>query len=169
MNWRWLFGVWDLECYVSDSNMLTAYSWAESEWCYSVANSLVSRYLNFIEANLSWPNFPEWMAKRIRFECWWNHLNVTNSKDIQMNNLVLILNMKWSGWPLTIIIAAISLAISYVLFQLGIYLFFLPIIFFVPFARFFKYFENRQQQSYICPTCGLASSGNYCPQCGSRL
>jgi hypothetical protein len=38
---------------MSDSNMLTAYSWAESEWYYSVANSLVSRYLNLIEANLS--------------------------------------------------------------------------------------------------------------------
>jgi hypothetical protein len=39
---------------------------------------------------------------------------------------------------LTAIIAAISLAISYVLFQFGIYLFFLPIIFFIPFAGFFR-------------------------------
>jgi phosphoglycerol transferase MdoB-like AlkP superfamily enzyme len=76
--------------------------------------------------------------------------------------------MKWSGWPLTAIIAAISLAISYVLFQFGIYLFFLPIIFFIPFAGFFRFFRNMQH-SHICPTCGLASSGNYCPQCGSRL
>jgi hypothetical protein len=42
--------------------------------------------------------------------------------------------MKWSRWPLTVFIAAISLVISYVLFQLGIYFFFLPIIFFIPFA-----------------------------------
>jgi hypothetical protein len=76
--------------------------------------------------------------------------------------------MKWSGWPLTATIAVISLVISYVLFQLGFYLFFLPIIFFIPFAGFFRFLRSRYH-SYICPTCGLASSGNYCPQCGSRL
>jgi len=75
--------------------------------------------------------------------------------------------MKWSGWPLTIIIAAISVAISYFLFQLGIYFFFLPIIFFIPLARFF--FRTRQNSHVICPTCGLASTGNYCPRCGTRL
>jgi len=74
--------------------------------------------------------------------------------------------MKWSGWPLTAIIATISLAISYVLFQLGIYLFFLPIIFFIPLARFFG---ARQYSQATCPTCGLDSSGNYCPRCGTRL
>ena len=75
--------------------------------------------------------------------------------------------MKWSGWPLTVIIAAISLAISYVLFQLGIYFFFLPIIFFIPLARFL--FKTRQHPYAICPTCRLASTGNYCPRCGTRL
>jgi len=73
----------------------------------------------------------------------------------------------WSGWLLTVIIAAISLAISYVLLQLGIYFFFLPIIFFIPLAGFFR---TRQQHSHVtCPTCGLASTGNYCPRCGTRL
>jgi hypothetical protein len=76
--------------------------------------------------------------------------------------------MKWSGWPLTAITALISIAISYVLFQLGIFLFFLPIIFFIPFAGFFTFFRNRQH-SFICPTCGFGSSGNYCPRCGARL
>jgi hypothetical protein len=76
--------------------------------------------------------------------------------------------MKLSGWPLTAAIAAISVAISYVLFQLGIYLFFLPIIFFISFAGFFRFFRNKEHP-YACSTCGLASSGNYCPRCGSRL
>jgi hypothetical protein len=75
--------------------------------------------------------------------------------------------MKWlSGWPLTVIIAAISIAISYVLFQLGIYFFFLPIIFFIPLVRFLR---TRQHPHAICPTCGLASKGNYCSRCGTRL
>jgi hypothetical protein len=50
--------------------------------------------------------------------------------------------MKWSGWPLTAIIVAVSLAISYVLFQLGVYFFFLPIIFFIPFTRFSEIDNN---------------------------
>jgi hypothetical protein len=75
--------------------------------------------------------------------------------------------MKWSGWPLTVIIAAISLEISYVLFQLGIYFFFLPIIFLFPLARVFR--TRQQHPNAICPTCGLASTGNYCPRCGTRL
>ena len=75
--------------------------------------------------------------------------------------------MKWSGWPLTVLIATISVAISYVLFQMGIYFFFLPIIFFIPLARVF--FRTRQRSHVICPTCGLASTGNYCPRCGARL
>jgi hypothetical protein len=37
---------------------------------------------------------------------------------------------------LTATIVAISLVISYVLFHLGIYFFFLPIIFFIPLVRF---------------------------------
>jgi hypothetical protein len=73
--------------------------------------------------------------------------------------------MKWSGWPLTATIVAISLAISYLLFHLGIYFFFLPIIFFIPFTMFFR----SRQRSHICPTCGLTSSGNYCPRCGTTL
>jgi hypothetical protein len=50
--------------------------------------------------------------------------------------------MKWSGWPLTATIAIISIVISYALFQLGIHLFFLPIIFFIPFAGFFRFLDH---------------------------
>lgn len=97
--------------------------------------------------------------------CFWPYN--TFSTDLIKVNLgkYYITIMKWSGWPLTAIIAAISLVISYTLFQLGIYFFFLPLIFFIPFVGFFI---NRKR-SYTCPTCGLSSSGNYCPRCGARL
>jgi len=72
--------------------------------------------------------------------------------------------MKWSGWPLTTILAAISVALSYALFQMGIYFFFLPIVF-VPLIRFLRI----GQRSHICPACGLGSSGNYCRRRGTSL
>jgi hypothetical protein len=53
--------------------------------------------------------------------------------------------MKQSGWPLTSSIAAISMAISYILFHLGIYFFFLPIIFFIPFIAFFRSSQHQEQ------------------------
>ena len=40
-------------------------------------------------------------------------------------------------------------------------------IFFIPLARFL--FKTRQHPYAICPTCRLASTGNYCPRCGTRL
>jgi hypothetical protein len=59
--------------------------------------------------------------------------------------------MQWSGWPLAAIIALISIAISYILFQLGIYFFFLPIIFFIPFAAFFRFFRVDSIRTYAQP------------------
>jgi len=73
--------------------------------------------------------------------------------------------MRWSGWPLTVITAAVSVAISVVLFQLGIFFFFLPIVF-LPFLRFFKFADWKVPR---CPVCGLSSTGNYCPRCGTKL
>jgi hypothetical protein len=48
---------------------------------------------------------------------------------VNLRNVECYIIMKWSGWPLTATIVAISLAISYILFHLGVYFFFLPIIF----------------------------------------
>ncbi|MGI0083017.1 MAG: hypothetical protein ACREAG_06940 [Nitrosopumilaceae archaeon] len=73
--------------------------------------------------------------------------------------------MRWSGWPLTVIIVTASLAISALLFQLGIFFFFLPIIF-IPFFRFFKLSSFSIPS---CPVCGLRSNGNYCSRCGTKL
>ncbi|MFY9299645.1 MAG: hypothetical protein WAO91_00445 [Candidatus Nitrosotenuis sp.] len=70
--------------------------------------------------------------------------------------------MRWSGWPLTVIVALASIAVSAVLFQFGIFFFFLPLIF-VPFLQFFRI---RKKQ---CPSCGMHSEGNFCPRCGSKL
>lgn len=73
--------------------------------------------------------------------------------------------MRWSGWPLTVIVIVAALAISFILFQLGIFFFFLPIIF-IPFLGFFKRDEEKVRS---CPKCGLKSYGNFCPNCGKKL
>ncbi|MEW6044240.1 MAG: hypothetical protein AB1608_08250 [Thermoproteota archaeon] len=70
--------------------------------------------------------------------------------------------MRWSGWPLTIMAAIVSIVISLFLFQYGFFFFFLPLVF-VPFIRFFRISKK------MCPMCGLASNGNYCPRCGTKL
>ena len=75
--------------------------------------------------------------------------------------------MRWSGWPLTVVIIAISLTMSYVLFQFGIFFFFLPIIF-LPFLKFVM-IKSVTAGRISCPNCGLQSHGNYCPHCGTRL
>ncbi|HXV38024.1 MAG TPA: hypothetical protein VD699_00410 [Nitrosopumilaceae archaeon] len=75
--------------------------------------------------------------------------------------------MRWSGWPLTVTIIAVSLAVSYILFQLGIFFFFLPIIF-LPFLKFIKTKPGRYKIT-SCPNCGMQSLGNYCPQCGAKM
>jgi predicted membrane metal-binding protein len=76
--------------------------------------------------------------------------------------------MRWAGWPLTITIIAVSLAISYILFQFGIFFFFLPIIF-LPFLRFIKRKSPTPYKVLSCPNCGLQSYGNFCPQCGTKM
>lgn len=73
--------------------------------------------------------------------------------------------MKWLGWPLTIIVIVAALAMSFALFQLGIYFFFLPIIF-IPFLGFWKFKQEKIPQ---CKKCGLKFYGNYCPNCGTKL
>ncbi len=92
------------------------------------------------------------------------NLSVLNKKSrLNSRNFVFYI-MKWSGWPLTVIIIAISLGISFILYQFGIHFFFLPIIF-IPFLRFVK----TKKKIQTCPVCGLESSGNYCSRCGTRL
>ena len=73
--------------------------------------------------------------------------------------------MRFAGLPLTILIVGVSLVISFVLFELGIYFFFLPIVF-LPFVRFFK---RNAKASHTCPVCGMHSDGNYCPRCGTKI
>ncbi|MGI0040777.1 MAG: hypothetical protein ACRD94_02300 [Nitrosopumilaceae archaeon] len=77
------------------------------------------------------------------------------------------LSMRWSGWPLTVSIIAVSLVISYILFEFGIFFFFLPIIF-LPFLKFIKT-KSSTYKVHSCHTCGLQSYGNYCPKCGTKL
>ncbi len=72
-----------------------------------------------------------------------------------------------TGWPLTIIIIVAALTISFFLWSIGIYFFFLPIIF-LPFLRFVK-FKPRGLKTKICPACELPSDGNYCSRCGTKL
>ncbi len=72
-----------------------------------------------------------------------------------------------AGWHLTIIITVAALAISFFLWSIGIYFFFLPIIF-LPFLRFVK-FKQRGLETKICLVCELPSDGNYCSRCGAKL
>jgi len=75
--------------------------------------------------------------------------------------------MNRAGWPLTIAITVVALAISFFLWSIGIYFFFIPIIF-LPFLKFVK-FKQRGFETKICPACELPSDGNYCSRCGSKL
>ncbi|MDH3834357.1 MAG: hypothetical protein OES34_09400, partial [Nitrosopumilus sp.] len=67
----------------------------------------------------------------------------------------------------TIIIIVAALAISFFLWSIGIYFFFLPIIF-LPFLKFVK-FKSRGHKTKICSVCELPSDGNYCSRCGTKL
>jgi hypothetical protein len=71
------------------------------------------------------------------------------------------------NWPFTLIIIAAALAISFFLWSIGIYFFFLPIIF-LPFLKYVK-FKPRQIKIQDCPVCHLESEGNYCSRCGTKL
>ncbi|KRT61085.1 MAG: hypothetical protein XU09_C0006G0006 [Thaumarchaeota archaeon CSP1-1] len=75
--------------------------------------------------------------------------------------------MDKQGWPLTIIIIVAAVGISIFLWSIGIYFFFLPIIF-LPFLRYFK-FKSRKIKTKVCLVCDLSSDGNYCPRCGAKL
>jgi hypothetical protein len=75
--------------------------------------------------------------------------------------------MNLRDWPLTVIIVAVAVGISAFLWSIGIYFFFLPIIF-LPFLKFVK-LKPQESKSHVCSTCGLPSEGNYCPRCGTRL
>lgn len=75
--------------------------------------------------------------------------------------------MRFRGWPLTILIVVIAVGISAFLWSIGIYFFFLPIIF-LPFLKFLKP-KPQVTQNRVCYTCGFVSDGNYCPRCGTRL
>ncbi len=74
--------------------------------------------------------------------------------------------MVLQGWPLTIIIIVASIGISVFLWSIGIYFFFLPIIF-LPFLKFVKF--KKTKQNIVCHACGMISNGNYCPRCGTKL
>jgi len=75
--------------------------------------------------------------------------------------------MNVQNWVLTIIIIVISIGISIFLWSIGIYFFFLPIIF-LPFLRYIKFKSIKLKQN-ICSVCGMYSDGNYCPRCGTKL
>lgn len=75
--------------------------------------------------------------------------------------------MSLRGWPSTILIIAAAVGISAFLWSIGIYFFFLPIIF-LPFWKFFKN-KPQEAQNHVCHTCGFSSDGDYCPRCGTRL
>lgn len=68
------------------------------------------------------------------------------------------------GWPLTVIVVAAALATSLVLWQLGVFFFFLPIVF-VPFLRL----KFKPEKIPVCRNCGTKSKTKYCPNCGKRL
>ena len=76
--------------------------------------------------------------------------------------------MGWSGWPMTVIIIAISLTLSYVLIQFGIFFFFLPIIF-LPLLKFINKKPPFSPTDFSCQNCGFQSYGKFCPQCGAKL
>lgn len=76
-----------------------------------------------------------------------------------------IMNLR--GWPLTALIVAVAIGISAFLWSIGIFFFFLPIIF-LPFLRFVK-FKPKGLKTRVCPLCELPSDGNYCPRCGTQL
>ena len=76
--------------------------------------------------------------------------------------------MRWSGWPLTVIIIVVSLTLSYVLFQFGIFFFFLPIIF-LPLLKFINKKSPVSSNVFSCQNCGFQSCGKFCPQCGVKL
>lgn len=73
--------------------------------------------------------------------------------------------MRNQGWAFTIIIAVLAIGISIFLWSIGIYFFFLPIIF-IPFLRYFKSIKSTQKN---CSVCGLPTDGSYCSRCGTKL
>jgi len=76
-------------------------------------------------------------------------------------------DFNFRGWPLTVLIIIAAIAISAFLWSIGIFFFFLPIIF-LPFLKFVK-FKPTKLQSNTCPVCGSISDGNYCSRCGAKL
>lgn len=70
------------------------------------------------------------------------------------------------GWPFTVTILASAILISVFLWSVGIYFFFLPIIF-LPFLKFIKF--KSYDKTKTCPVCGFRSDGNFCPRCGKKL
>ena len=70
-------------------------------------------------------------------------------------------------WSLTIVITVSALMISFFLWSIGIYFFFLPIIF-LPFLRLVK-FKSQRLKMKVCPMCKLPADGNYCSRCGTKL
>jgi len=82
--------------------------------------------------------------------------NLLEKKNALKNNLTF-----------TIIILLLAVATSIFLWSIGVYFFFLPIIF-LPFLRFVRLSSN-QSKSRICHICGLQSDGSYCSRCGTKL
>lgn len=74
-------------------------------------------------------------------------------------------DFNFRGWPLSVLIIVVAIAISALLWSIGI--FFLPIIF-LPFLKFVK-FKPTKLPANMCPVCGLISDGNYCVRCGTKL
>jgi hypothetical protein len=72
--------------------------------------------------------------------------------------------MRIAGWTITILLIVVSIAVSIILFQMGIFFFFLPIIF-IPFIGMW----GKRQTIPRCPKCGLKISANYCPNCGKKM
>jgi len=70
------------------------------------------------------------------------------------------------NWLLTIIILIAALLISFFLWTMEIYFFFLPIIF-LPFLKFVKF--KKSEDFRVCPVCELPADGTYCSRCGTKL
>lgn len=68
---------------------------------------------------------------------------------------------------ITVLIIIASVGISIFLWSVGVYFFFLPIIF-LPFLRLVK-FKPRGLKTKVCPVCELPSDGNYCSRYGTKL